>query len=291
MRRLSVAVGGLALVAVLAACEDEPEESGDRNFAIGSGDTYVALGDSYTAAPRTGTTETSDGCYQSATNYPHRIAESTGATLHDNSCTGATTDSLTGSQVTALSTRPPQLDDVDEDTDLVTIRVGGNDFGLFGRIINCARFFGPEKTDSPCTNFDASVAETSVANALPEVERRLVGVLEDIAERGPDARILVVGYPQVVPQEGTCELLPLPAGDYAYGRRIMEGLNSALESAADAVDATYIDMYAASEGHDICADEPWIAGAAAKPEGATAWHPYVEEGEAVAELVLAELED
>ena len=27
------------------------------------------------------------------------------------------------------------------------------------------------------------------------------------------------------------------------------------------LDATYIDMYDVSEGHDICADEPWVAGA------------------------------
>jgi hypothetical protein len=49
-------------------------------------------------------------------------------------------------------------------------------------------------------------------------------------------------------------------------------------------------MSAASEGHDICADEPWIAGAPIAPPGATAWHPYAAEGQAVAALVLAELE-
>ena len=94
-----------------------------------------------------------------------------------------------------------------------------------------------------------------------------------------------------MPEEGTCQQLPLKPGDYPYARRINEGLNVALEAAADEVGATFIDMFPVTEGHDICGKEPWIAGAEVMTgRRATPWHPYPEESEAVARLVLEELD-
>lgn len=280
----------IAVAAVLTACQDEPSRPSPVPYALGEGDHYVALGDSYTAAPNTGPKVANNGCFNTTVNYPHRIADATGMDLVDNSCNGATTNALTIPQLTPAGEHPPQLDDIDEDTDLVTIRLGANDDSMFSRIIGCARIFGADKPGTPCANVDATKGGDSLIPALTDLEDNLVRGLEEIEERGPDARIVVIGYPRIIPEAGTCELLPLPAGDYAYARLIIDGLNTALESAAGQVQATYIDMHAASEGHDICAEEPWIAGAPIAPTGATAWHPYAAEGQAVAELVLAELE-
>ena len=51
-------------------------------------------------------------------------------------------------------------------------------------------------------------------------------------ERSPDARILVIGYPQIVPASGTCDLLPLAAGDYPFARSVNEGLTRAVRLGA-----------------------------------------------------------
>ncbi|MDZ5620034.1 SGNH/GDSL hydrolase family protein [Nocardioides sp. HM23] len=291
-QRFALPVVAVAVAAGLTACDDEPSRPSPVAHVLGEGDQYVALGDSYTAAVNTGPVATTDGCANSTVNYPHRIADATGMDLVDNSCGGATTDALTLPQPLGPDREhPPQLDDVDEDTDLVTIRLGANDDDMYLRIIQCAQFFGAEASGTPCADADAAKGEDALPLALADLEDSLVDGLEEIEARGPNARIIVIGYPHVIPEEGTCELLPLPADDYAYARRIIDGLNTALESAADEAGVTFIDMYAVSEGHDICGAEPWVAGAAIAPPGATAWHPYAAESQAVAELVLDELEE
>ncbi len=289
MRRRLLPVVLVSLVAPLTACQDEP--AGDSPAPVlGSGDQYVALGDSFTAAPRTGPEVGDNGCLNTTVNYPHRIAQATGAELVDNSCSGATTKNLTVPQPTLAGPHRPQLSGVDAGTELVTIRLGANDSNLYARIVNCARFFGRDAPGTPCADFDATRARVRVAPALAGLEVDLVRGLEEIEERAPHAQVFVIGYPQVIPEEGTCGLLPLPEGDHAYARRIIDGLNNALESAAAEVGATFIDMYGVSAGHDICGDDPWIAGASIAAKGATPWHPYAAEARAVAELVLAELD-
>ena len=285
---LARAAALLIVAAALAGCSGDDEE---RSYgSIGSDSQYVALGDSYTAAPNTGPKVGNNGCYNTEVNYPHLIAEATGAELVDNSCNGANTTFLTKPQRTAVGEHPPQLDAIDADTDLVTIRIGANDDQLFLRIIQCWMQFGADKPGTPCADADAAGGANSLEPRLAELQTSLVTALGKIAERAPDAEIIVLGYPRLVPDDGTCAELPVPAGDYDYVRRIIEGLNTALSAAADDTGATFIDMYAASEGHDICADDPWIAGAGASPRGAAAWHPYAAESEEAADLVLAALE-
>jgi len=290
-RRLGVPTVLIALAAASTACQDEPSQPSPVQRVLGKGDQYVALGDSYTAAPNTGPKVANNGCFNTEVNYPHRIADATGMDLVDNSCNGATTNALTIPQQIGFNRENvAQLDGVDEDTDLVTIRLGANNDSLFSRVIFCSRLFGPDAVGTPCADADAKKGDRSLQPALAGVQADLVTAVAEIRDRAPEALIVVIGYPRLVPDEGTCALLALPAGDYDYVRDLIEGLNVALQTAAESVDAPYIDMYAASEGHDICAEEPWIAGAPIAPAGATAWHPYAAEGQAVAELVLAELE-
>lgn len=294
-RRSTTAVTGLALASVvlaLASCRPGDQEEGDPDvgYAIGPGDTYVALGDSYTAAPRTGAMDLSDGCLRSEVNYPHRIAEETGATLIDSSCAGARTSTLTGPQETHDGgSHPAQLDSLDEETDLVTIRIGANDYNLFARMVLCVILHKGED-GSPCADDDETLGEGSVDERIDDVEDNVVAALEEIEERAPNARVLVIGYPHIVPEEGRCALLPLPAADYDFARRIMTGFNTALRGAADRAGVEYVDMEPVSEGHDICGDEPWIAGIQVTGGNATPWHPYPQESQAVAGLVLKELE-
>src|SRR3954462_5512053 len=62
-------------------------------------DQYVALGDSYTAAPLVPPTDSSTICLRSGVNYPALVARAMpGTALTDVSCSGATTADTTRSQ-------------------------------------------------------------------------------------------------------------------------------------------------------------------------------------------------
>jgi len=74
-------------------------------------------------------------------------------------------------------------------------------------------------------------------------------------------------------------------------RKIIRGINKAAEAAAERHDATFIDVYGPSRGHDLCSEDPWFAGNEADPDRkGLIWHPYAEEQELVAELVREQLD-
>ena len=252
---------------------------------------YVALGDSFTAAPGIPETDGSDGCLRSSRNYPSLVAEQLGedrdVDLDDRSCSGADTSSLAGRQPIGREPRPPQLDALDRDTDLVTLSIGGNDFGVFLRLVGgCVSLAAQDPDGSPCR--DASRGQGDLlADTQGQIERRLVRAIEEVERRAPRAEVLVVGYPQLAPAEGGCpELLPLASGDVPFARHVNQTLTANLERAADRTDTTYVDVWRASEGHDICAEEPWVNGQTGVQGGAIPFHPLPAGQQAIADLVV-----
>jgi lysophospholipase L1-like esterase len=248
--------------------------------------TYVALGDSYTSAPLVPETDPQDGCLRSSGNYPSLVAaELEGTVLTDVSCAGADSLSLVGVQRTFDGgAQPPQLQAVTEDTSLVTISIGGNDFGLFSSLVGgCAQVAQQDPAGSPC----ADLAADQAPEALTKIRERVASAVEGIRGRAPDARILVVGYPQIVPQgDRSCPGLPIAEGDLPFARTVNQGLAEALAGAARKAGVEYVDVYAATEGHDICSDDPWIAGRETVDGQALAFHPFAAEQRAVADAVL-----
>lgn len=259
------------------------DHSGDPEY-----DRYVALGDSYTAAPLVPETDVDNGCLRSTNNYPALVAdELPGTELVDVSCSGADSASMVGVQQTGDQTQPPQFDALTRGTDLVTVGIGGNDFDLFATLIGtCARLRDSDPTGSPCRDELSSGGTDRLTRELRQIRGHVAAVVAGIRDRAPRARVVVVGYPQIVPDHDTCpKLLPLAAGDYPYARRINEGLAKAVEAGARKADA-FVDTFGPGAGHDICADDPWINGRATDASRALAFHPFAEEQEAVAELVL-----
>jgi len=252
---------------------------------------YVALGDSYTAAPLVPVTETGNPCLRSSNNYPHLVAAAlTDYTLSDVSCAGADSAAMVGVQQIGSELAAPQFDSLAADTDLVTVGLGGNDFGLFTSILaDCASSSDLAAAGSPCTDAATSGTEKDLAALLPKVEARLTAVITGVKDRSPDARVLVVGYPRLLPPTGVCEDLPIASGDYDYVRTLVEGLDTAVKKAAGATDADFIDVYAASAGHDMCSQDPWVNGPVTDPQAALAFHPFAAEQRAVADLIVAAL--
>jgi len=243
---------------------------------------YVALGDSYTAAHGVPGTDWRDPCLQSARNYPNLVADALpGTTLVDVSCSGTATHHMVTERV------------VGTDTDLVTVSIGYNDFRLFTTLFGrCVQMAKKSPEGSPCKNrlvrpngFD------SLAKRVDIIGRRVARVVRGIRERAPEARILVVSYPHLLPETGYClSRVPLGKGDYPYVRGINELMSEAQSTATEGVEgAEYVDVAGASIGHDVCSADPWVAGINPVVTRAAAYHPFAIEQRAVADLILDEL--
>ncbi|WP_051246322.1 SGNH/GDSL hydrolase family protein [Nocardioides halotolerans] len=249
-------------------------------------DRYVALGDSYTAGAGIPPASPS-GCFRSARNYPARVAErlSRRTEVVDVSCGAATTSNAESAQTTFAS-NPPQLSQVDARADLVTVSLGVNDAGFASLFSQCPALAAYDPMGAPCrASFQTPTGDLLLAG-VHAVRERLARVLEEVQTRAPRAQVLLVGYPQPVPESGTCAQLPLAAGDYAYAREFFVALDASMRLAARDAGATYIDVLTASRGHDICAGrDAWVLGAG--PSGRTApYHPFAREQRAVAALVV-----
>ncbi|KQY63701.1 SGNH/GDSL hydrolase family protein [Nocardioides sp. Root140] len=273
---------------LLAGC------GGDAATDIGDVDTpsvrYVALGDSYSAAPAVPSSKDDDGCLRSTHNYPSLVAkEWKPDTFVDVTCAGADTADMTRPQYPAIKA---QLDAVTSDTDVVTLGLGGNEFNLFFTLVGqCAFVRDQDPTGSPCEEAMNVRGKDKLLTSIAATRGRMVSVVRQIQQSAPEAKVLLVGYPQIVPAKGTCpDLLPLADGDYRYGRMVNKALTEMLDEVARATETTYVDLWKATAGHDICADDPWINGQHHDPERGAAYHPFVEEQEAAAAKVLAALE-
>ena len=251
--------------------------------SAGSGRSYVALGDSYSSAPLVPTTDVADGCFRSSNNYASLVAKALPARLVDRTCGGAQTRDLLGKQYPAV---PPQLDALRPTTDLVTIGIGGNDAGVFTSLVGqCSQLAAQDPEGHPCRTAMSSSGRDRLLTALDGTRKRVTQALVEVKQRSPEAQVLVVGYPQIISADSRCRQLPLAAGDYAYAERVNARLASAVQQAAAATGTTYVDVWKASQGHDICAKDPWINGATDDKRRAARFHPFAVEQRAVAKLV------
>ncbi|MEW2301035.1 SGNH/GDSL hydrolase family protein [Streptomyces sp. NPDC006655] len=284
---VAAALGGCALVA--ASTAPAAAHGGGHGPGHDRGTSYVALGDSYTSGPAIPTQVDAD-CARSDHNYPSLVAADREVTaFRDVSCSGATTAQMWQAQ----GTNGPQLDAVRRDTDLVTVQIGGNDMGFGSIIATCAALSSKDLTGDPCRQYyGASGTDQLVLNIVrtaPKVDK----VLRAVRARAPHARILVVGYPDLLPDDGSgCyPTVPFAAKDFPYLRDTEKRLNLMLRLVAAWNGARYVDTYGPTVGHDMCkapADR-WIEPLRPTSPAAPA-HPNAK-GEAVmAQAVLDRLE-
>ncbi len=301
--RGAVLAAAVLLAAVaLTGCDDGPPSATVGNPdastpAPGAGSpypTYVALGDSYTAAPGVPQTEQETGCLRSSGNYASQVANRLKSDFVDVSCSGASTVALVGAQSTADHVLPPQFAAITAETSLVTLGIGGNDLELFQTMVGTCGQLGLSDPDgSPCRDYmaDAGKKKDLLVEKIAKIGGRVKASLQGIHDRAPQARVILVGYPQPVPDKGTCRILPIAKGDYPYVRKLVVRLNDAMRTAAKKAKADFIDMVKVSKGHDICAgQDAWVNGVNTDLMRALAFHPFAEEQQAVADLIMKKLD-
>ncbi|GAA3520542.1 SGNH/GDSL hydrolase family protein [Actinocatenispora rupis] len=288
IRRILVA-GTVA--AALTVASPLAAHAGTTTRALPAHPRYVALGDSYTSGPLIPLPRLDPvGCWRSTGNYPARVAYALRAASYtDVSCGGADTTDMTASQSVPLGSNPPQFDALRPDTELVTIGIGGNDFGVFGSVISdCPPLRAGDPTGNPCQRHFTVDGVDTLRQKIDQTRVRVADVVRGVHQRSPQARVLVVGYPRIAPESGTCPaVLPFADGDYPWLNGIEEYLNGALASASADAGADFVDTFPASYGHDACAGTAaWINGQSLSPTAAP-YHPNAAGMAGVAAVVVA----
>ncbi|MBM7075125.1 MULTISPECIES: SGNH/GDSL hydrolase family protein [Micromonospora] len=256
---------------------------------------YVALGDSYTSGPLI-PTQVDLNCLRSNRNYPSLVAASAGSSpLVDVSCSGATTDDIRyGGNGSLGRPLPPQLDAVTADTTLVTVQIGGNDIGFSSIISDCAQASFSSPLGSPCKSLYTAGGTDQLQARITATAPKVTAVLQAVRRAAPGARIVVLGYPAIVPDSGygCWPLVPIAYQDVPYLRGVATSLNAMLAGAAAANDAVYADVYTPSIGRDTCKSSGtrWVEGLV--PENAAApFHPNARGEQGMATAVLATLDN
>jgi lysophospholipase L1-like esterase len=277
-RRARLALGAAGLLAIVAAGGCGAETDG--------GAEYAALGDSYSSGA--GIAPVADaGCARSTADFGSLVARRMGyASFEDASCGGATTTDLRTGQVTRGADNRPQLDAVGPRTRLVTLTLGLNDRGLATKLlVPCLTAPGRAPSDACKVLLGANDADADKTYAA--AADRLRTALRSIRKAAPRTRIVLVGYPRIFPDEGSCpDRVPIVEAMVPRVRRALEVVNEDWKAVAASVGADYVDTWSMSRGHDVCSADPWVNGATSAPGKAAPLHPFAAFHRAVADAIV-----
>lgn len=181
---------------------------------------YYALGDSFASGEsvepfETGTDEgsssddTVDTCHRSLFAYAKQLEQNASLKLQVPksgfvACSGAKIenisvpdnyDNMTDAerQALAFKTEPLQLTELKSDADIITISIGGND-AYFSTFVNTCLFLD-------CSDMQQSAVSRSF-DAVANMSGSLSNVYNQILQKAPNAKVYVVGYPQLLSQQG-----------------------------------------------------------------------------------------
>ncbi|MFJ6676567.1 SGNH/GDSL hydrolase family protein [Actinosynnema sp. NPDC091369] len=276
----------LALAVVLLGAAPVP--------ASATTDTYqwAALGDSYTAGvfigdprPALGDPDR-DGCDRTSDSYPDLVHGSLTefppggpVELTDVSCGGAEIRHIAQAEqqpvspVDAPAQWPPvspqvQRAGLDEGTDVVTVGVGGNSLPFAGMLAQCV---GLGLNGQSCREHyeNPPEGEEGIEDKFSRVQDEYVTMLAAVHQAAPNAKVLTVGYPAVLPQQSAdcapmnwTELFSIRRDDVDWLRGVLERLNRTIQSVSSFFGDRYVDIHSSSVGHDVCqpAGEKWVEG-------------------------------
>ncbi len=283
--------GALAVGLTLAVSALAPSGS------AGAADQYewAALGDSYTAGVFVGTPQpplggaSRDGCDRTSDAYPGLVERELeefppGKFVHltNVSCGAAVITDIADTKQTPISpVQPPaagwkEVDPqikrakLNDDTDIVTIGVGGNSLPFGGMLLKCLELGAT--LGKTCREYYTSPpeGEESIEEKLARVQDEYVEMLAKVHEAAPNAKVITVGYPAVLPEEGSAcnrllltELSAIKHADIDWLREsVLKPLNSTIQRVTSFFGDRYADVYSSSVGHDACqpAGTKWVEG-------------------------------
>jgi lysophospholipase L1-like esterase len=285
MLRLPLAAVVLGAVCIALVAAPSSDTSTSRPLR------YIALGDSFSSGegdpPYREATDRylppHDICHRSFHAYPQLVAgrKSSPGTWGFWACSGARVADMT-SPNRQNPIEEAQLDRIappgkaDPNVDLVTLTIGGNDAQFSIVWMACLA----SRITSALLGSCQGDWRGFVADAIRHVRAILPGVFRQLRVRAPNARILVLGYPNpfpsVLPADSRCNFWFAPS-DLAWLAREAAALNGAIRRAATAAHAriTYVTPTGFA-GHDVCSASPWFNGLELEPDRIRgSFHPNV----------------
>ncbi|MGW6202356.1 SGNH/GDSL hydrolase family protein [Streptomyces sp. NPDC055089] len=280
----------LAIGLVLAAATLTPSGS------AGAADSYewAALGDSYTAGVFVGEPlpalgdASRDGCDRTSDAYPGLVERELAefppgrpVLLTNVSCGNATINDIARTRQSPISPVQPPADGwsavdtqierakLGDQTDVITIGVGGNSLPFGGMLLTCLTQGGiGQSCRDHYTN--PPEGEESIDEKLARVQDEYIEMLAHVHQAAPNAKVITVGYPAVLPDNASdcnrlslSELGPIAHSDINWLRDdVLKQLNGTIKRVTEFFGDRYADVYASSVGHDACqpVDTKWVEG-------------------------------
>ena len=225
---------------------------------------YAALGDSFSSGE--GTYEydfdTGELCHRGPWAWPRMVARRRGLDndeIDHRACTGATTAHILGpwplrAELAQLPRRRQTA------TRLVTLTIGGNDID-FGPKLRAVRISPGAVWPSPVYN--RGETEYQINLGLQDLKRGLPAIYGWLRKMYPNARIVHVGYPRILPSLGegpAYRCAWLSNGERALADWILNRLNNTIRAAATSsrFGIEYVDVSEALDGHELCTTDPEV---------------------------------
>lgn len=233
---------------------------------------YVAMGDSFSSGEGnppfeygTDTGGTNENrCHRSPQAYPRLLQSDSSLELGPTAfvaCSGATTaDVLYGGSGEGNWSEGPQVDALSEDTEIVTITIGGNDVGFVWFAADC--FIADCSVGSSNYNYTADKIED------PDFQEALESTYLEILGEAQNAQVYVLNYPYIIKGTEDCDAFPsLYSSANDEGAEAMTTLlNSTIWSAYNAIKTDiewssyasrlhFIDVTTYFDGMDLCSSE------------------------------------
>ncbi len=252
--------------------------SASRNHALAIGgefvaaDTYVALGDSFQSGEgafsyEAGTDTDRNRCHRAESAYPWLLTQGLAAALELDfrACSGAVIEDVVGGQWN----EGPQIDALGESTRLVTIGIGGNDLGFSSMLELCissnAITLPLPHIRSSCVTSTEDLAQWALDEVSGgDIRSDMVELYRYIRAQAPNARIVVVTYPQFFDGGSNapeCLLRSgMSAGDQRWINSLVRAVDEYIEINALVAGLEVVDIRDAFDGHGLCGGTPAING-------------------------------
>lgn len=275
------AIASLVVLTVfLAGCGSEPSQS--------TASRYVALGDSNASGAGLPTPETGapKNCFRTESGYPSIAAKALAQDEFESvACSGAGMNAfVTDMELYPDGDAPPQFNALEGNETIVSVTIGDNDAG-FGEVTEtCLKATSP--TATPCQDKYVTSEGNKMTEAAAALGKPLGEMLDAIRDRSPKAKVFVIGYGPIIPEDGKgCwGKVNVSESDAPYFYGWQNAISETEKATAEAHGAIYVDFFNAGKGHDACqpAAERWTNPV--NDVGAAGWplHPTLEGSKAAA---------
>lgn len=261
---------------------------------------WAALGDSYTAGgfvgeptPALGSPDR-DGCDRTTNAYPDLVDRELEefppgrpVRLTNVSCGAAEISHIASDRQQPISPVDPPIRDgwsevdtqvtranLSDETDVVTVGVGGNSLPFGGMLTNCIRLGAEGKS---CREFyeNPPEGEENIDTKLARIQDEYIEMLAGVHNAAPSAKVITVGYPAVLPERAedcafgdVTELFTIRSADIDWLRGVLGRLNQTIQTVSGFFGDRYVDVHSSSIDHDACqpAEEKWVEGTCGNAE-------------------------